>query len=76
MYDVGKYSIEGLINGLKDGAKGVWNTISGIGSKMLDWIKNFDWSKAFALGVSVTLLATVKKMVDTLDNITSPSYNL
>ena len=72
MYDVGQNAILGLVNGLKDGAGSVWEAISGIGSKMLEWIKNFDWSKAFALGVSITLLATVKKMVDTLDNITAP----
>ena len=72
MYDVGKYSIEGLINGLKDGAKDVWDTLSDIGSKFLEKIKEFDWSKAFALGVSITLLATVKKMVGVLDNITAP----
>ena len=72
MYDVGENAILGLVNGLKDGAGKVWDAISGIGSKMLEWIKSFDWSKAFALGVSIALLATVKKMVGVLDNITSP----
>lgn len=72
MYDVGQNAILGLVNGLKDGAGKVWDVISGIGSNMLNWIKNFDWSKAFALGVSVVLLATVKKMVGILDNITAP----
>ena len=72
MYDIGQNAMAGLINGLKDGAGNVWEVISGIGNKMLTQIKEFDWDKAFALGVSVALLATVKKMVGILDNITAP----
>ena len=72
MYEVGTNTIEGLVNGLKDGSSKVWEVISNIGSKMLKWIKSFDWSKAFALGVSVGLLSIVKKLVGTIDNFVAP----
>ena len=72
MYEVGKNTIEGLVNGLKDGSSKVWEVISNIGSKMLKWIKSFDWSKAFALGVSVGLLSIVKKLVGTIDSFVAP----
>ena len=76
METVGKWSIEGLINGLKSGANAVWDTLSNIGTKVISWVKNFDWDKAFAMGASIFMMATVKKIVDTVDAVTAPFAGL
>lgn len=76
MYAIGQFAMEGLVNGLKDGAEKVWKVISGIGSKVLDWFKDFDWNKAFAVGVSIALVGIVKKLINIIDSVTSPLQGL
>ena len=72
MYEIGQFSIEGLINGIKDGAGKVLDAIKDIGSNILEWVKGLDWSNLFAVGVSIGLLAMVKKMLDIVDNFSAP----
>ena len=76
MYEVGQYSIEGLINGLRDGASKVWKVVSEIGSTMIDKVKGFDWSKVFAVGVSVALVGIVKKLSDAIEAFAAPLEGL
>lgn len=76
MEKIGKFTIEGLINGLKSGIGKVWNILSNLGTGVIDFIKNFNWDKAFAVGASVFLLMTVKKMVDIVDSISAPFAGL
>lgn len=76
MEKIGKFTIEGLINGLKSGIGKVWDVLSNLGTGVIDFIKNFNWDKAFALGASVFLLATVKKMVGIVDSISAPLNGL
>ena len=76
MYEIGKFTIEGLVNGLKDGTNDVYNTLSQLGSKMLDWVKGFDWSKLFAVGVSVSLVGIVKKLSDAIEAFAAPMKGL
>lgn len=72
MEKIGKFTIEGLINGLKSGIGKVWDVLSNLGTGVIDFIKNFNWDKAFAMGASVLLLATVKKLVGVVDAISAP----
>lgn len=76
MEKIGKFTIEGLINGLKSGIGKVWDVLSNLGTGVIDFIKNFNWDKAFAVGASVLLLMTVKKMVDIVDSISAPFAGL
>lgn len=76
MEKIGKFTIEGLINGLKSGIGKVWDVLSNLGTGVIDFIKNFNWDKAFAVGASVFLLMTVKKMVDIVDSISAPFAGL
>ena len=72
LYDVGQNTTAGFANGIKDGASAIFETIVNVGKNVVERFKNFSWGKIFAVGVSVTLLATVKKMSNTLENITAP----
>lgn len=76
MEKIGKFTIEGLINGLKSGIGKVWDVLSNLGTGVIDFIKNFNWDKAFAVGASVFLLMTVKKIVDIVDSISAPFAGL
>ena len=76
MEKIGKFTIEGLINGLKSGVVKVWDVLSNLGTGVIDFIKYFNWDKAFAVGASVFLLMTVKKMVDIVDSISAPFAGL
>ena len=73
---VGTNIIEGLINGIKNGAGKVWDVISNLGSDILTWFKNFDWSKAFAVGASAGIFIIAKNITDALGNLTAPLSGL
>ena len=72
MHEVGTNIIDGLVNGIKDGAGKLWKILTGIGNTIVDTLKNFDWSKIFAGGVSIVLLLMTKKLIGILDALTAP----
>ena len=50
-YAIGQYIIQGLINGLKAGAKKVWDTVRSIGEAIIGVGKEIDYQY---LGISTT----------------------
>ena len=68
MQEIGKFAIEGLCNGLKDGSSKIWTVLSDIGSKILEWASSIDWSKVFALGVAVGIIVITKQLADAVTN--------
>ena len=68
MQEIGKFAIEGLCNGLRDGSSKIWAVLSDIGNKIIEWASNIDWSKVFAFGVAVGIIATTKQLADAVTN--------
>ena len=68
MQEIGKFAIEGLCNGLKDGSSKIWTVLSDIGSKILEWASSIDWSKVFAFGVAVGIIVITKQLADAVTN--------
>lgn len=80
MFEVGTNVISGLVNGIGNGISLVMETIgtvgSAIASKLGEVFTNLDWSKLFAAGVSIGMLAILKKFTDVLGTIASPLEGL
>ena len=72
MEEKGENIGEGLLNGLKAIAGKVWEFVKTIGTTIADIFGKIDWRAIFAAGMGIAMLMTVKKMVDVLDNISSP----
>lgn len=68
MQEIGKFAIEGLCNGLRDGSSKIWAVLSDIGNKILEWASNIDWSKVFAFGVAVGIIVITKQLADAVTN--------
>ena len=68
MQEIGKFAIEGLCNGLKEGSSKIWTVLSDIGSKILEWASSIDWSKVFAFGVAVGIIVITKQLADAVTN--------
>ena len=68
MQEIGKFAIEGLCNGLKEGSSKIWAVLSDIGSKILEWASSIDWSKVFAFGVAVGIIVITKQLADAVTN--------
>lgn len=68
MQEIGRFAIEGLCNGLRDGSSKIWAVLSDIGNKILEWASNIDWSKVFAFGVAVGIIAITKQLADAVTN--------
>lgn len=68
MQEIGKFAMEGLCNGIKDGSSKIWTLLSDIGSKILEWASSIDWSKVFAFGVAVGIIVITKQLADAVTN--------
>lgn len=68
MQEIGRFAIEGLCNGLRDGSSKIWAVLSDIGNKILEWASNIDWSKVFAFSVAVGIIAITKQLADAVTN--------
>lgn len=68
MQEIGKFAMEGLCNGLKEGSSKIWAVLSDIGSKILEWASSIDWSKVFAFGVAVGIIVITKQLADAVTN--------
>jgi tape measure domain-containing protein len=68
MQEIGKFAMEGLCNGIKDGSSKIWTVLSDIGSKILEWASSIDWSKVFAFGVAVGIIVITKQLADAVTN--------
>lgn len=69
---IGKYAIEGLINGIKAGAVKLWETVTGMASSILDWIKNIDVGSVLTIAFGVGMFAVIKDISKTLANLVKP----
>lgn len=72
MMEVGEYAVEGLVIGLQNGASGLWSTIKGIGTKIVEWFKNIDFGALFSIGVAAGLVWVVKMVGDALSILAVP----
>ena len=79
---IGGFIIAGLLLGLKEGFISVPSTLQDLGMNMLEVVKNFvsviinyvkniEWDKILALGISVSMVWFVKKVGDALSGIAS-----
>ena len=71
-FEIGKNIILGLINGLKDGLSSLLTFLGEIGKKCIEEIGNIDFGKVFAIGISAGIVYFGKKMLDILENFSSP----
>ena len=69
---IGGFIIAGLLLGLKEGFVSVPESLQGIVDKCLEVLKNIDWGTVFAIGVSLTALAFIKKVGDALEAFSAP----
>ena len=73
--ELGKFIIDGLNLGLKEGIGIAPETIKTIVSKCIETVRNIDWSKLFAIGATVTGLLIIKRIGDTIDRFTKILQN-
>lgn len=69
---IGEFAMDGLVNGIKIGAAKVWDTIKGITSNILDWIKNLDVGTVLTIAFGVGMFAVIKDISKTLANLAKP----
>lgn len=67
-------SITGMFD--KVDISGAKDSVTKMGDTIGDWFANIDWSTVFAGGVSIGLVAMVKKMSDAFATLASPLENL
>lgn len=73
---IGGFIIAGLLLGIKEGFVSVPESLQGIVDKCLEVLKNIDWGTVFAIGVSITALAFIKKVGDALEAFSAPFAGL
>lgn len=73
--ELGKFIIDGLNLGLKEGIGIAPETIKTIVSKCIEIVRNIDWSRLFAIGATVTGLLIIKRIGDTIDRFTKILQN-
>lgn len=73
--ELGKFIIDGLNLGLKEGIGVAPETIKAIVSKCIEIVRNIDWSRLFAIGATVTGLLIIKRIGDTIDRFTKILQN-
>ena len=73
--ELGKFIIDGLNLGLKEGIGIAPETIKTIVSKCIETVRNIDWSRLFAIGATVTGLLIIKRIGDTIDRFTKILQN-
>ena len=72
MEEKGENIIEGLLNGIGNIVGKVWDFFKNIATGIVDIFGDIDWRTIFAAGMGVSMLYTVAKFVNVLENITSP----
>ena len=73
--ELGKFIIDGLNLGLKEGIGVAPDTIKAIVSKCIETVRNIDWSRLFAIGATITGLLIIKRIGDTIDRFTKILQN-
>lgn len=72
MEEGGGYIIDGLINGLQNGASNVLNTIKDIFQPVLDFVKGLDFGAIMAAALGVFGAGTAYKAVGAIENLSAP----
>ena len=70
-FEIGRNIIQGLINGIKNGVAGLWKFMKKIGLKCVEIFKKIDFGKLLAAGIGIGMILVVKRLVDTIQSITS-----
>lgn len=76
MFEIAQDFIQGFFNGLKALSGTVWDYIKDFGLKCVDAIGKIDWGAVFAVGVSIAMLYSVKKIADALEAFSAPFAGL
>ena len=72
MESIGENTIQGFIDGVRNKLGGVWSALSEFGSGVIDFIKNLDFGKIFAVAGSIGILAfafSISKAFSSLSNV-------
>ena len=72
MFDIGKNTILGFIDGIKSVASTLLGLIKIIINMVINFIKDADLSSVISIGISVGLLYTVKKLVGAVETLAAP----
>lgn len=75
-FEIALEFIQGLINGLKEGAKKCIDFLKDFGQSMLDTLQSIDWGSVLAIGITAGSFLTLWKLINVLDNLTSPLEGL
>lgn len=69
-FEIGRWFIEGLINGITAAAVGLVNGLKGLGNTIVDWIKGLELSEKWN-NVTNDISADINKMVNTIKKVVS-----
>ena len=72
MFDIGKNTILGFIDGVKSVASTLLGLIKIVINMVINFIKDADLSSVISLGISAGLLYTVKKLVGAVETLAAP----
>lgn len=64
--------IDGIVVGFQNGFTKTKAALKSFGEKVVNFVKKLDWGKLIAVGLSVGLIVTMKKLSDTLQTFIAP----
>jgi tape measure domain-containing protein len=70
--EVGQNIVSGLVIGIQNGASIVWETLKGIVTKGLEFIKSINWGTILAAALSGGMIFAIVKIAKALDKLASP----
>lgn len=76
MFEIAQDFIQGFLNGLGSIVGTVWEYIKAFGAKCIEVIGGINWGAVFAVGVSLGMLYSVKKIADALETFAAPLEGL
>lgn len=76
MMAVGRNVIDGLSIGVQSGLSKVKETLINVANTIINVFKNIDWGSVLAIGITAGSFLTLWKLINVLDNLTSPLEGL
>ena len=70
-YDIGVNFVQGFINGVQEFSTKAIEVVKKFALTIINYVKNIEWDKILALGISVSMVWFVKKVGDALSGIAS-----
>lgn len=75
-FAIGSFIILGLIAGLKSQSMNLWDVITGIGNKMIEFFKSLKLGDVISVAISAGLILTVNKILGIINKIVDPLKGL